>query len=113
VAALVWFALALIPSFGWVGPGSAFLVWSAPALVIFVLTWWWLASAGARPRGAWMVSGLGAWIVLVAAAWDGGDRWLPWWCIPAVPLLLLGFPPALTVLMTMTASEVDDEPPAL
>jgi hypothetical protein len=112
VAALVWFAVALILSVGWVGPASAFLAWSAPALVIFLLTWWWLALADARPRSAWMVSGLATWIVLVVAAWDGGDHWLPEWSFPVFVPLLLGFPPVVTVLMTLLASEVNDGPPA-
>jgi hypothetical protein len=33
-------------SFGWIGPAPAFLIWTAAALPLFLLTWWWQAKVG-------------------------------------------------------------------
>ena len=107
VAALVWFALCLFGSVGWLGPGPAFLAWSAPALVIFALTIRWLSSAGVRPSVARIGVGLVIWGVLVAAAWDGGNRWVPEWSFPTFGLLFLGFPIALSWLMLRLTRRVD------
>ncbi|HET7584320.1 MAG TPA: hypothetical protein VFK13_05400 [Gemmatimonadaceae bacterium] len=85
------------------GPGLAFLAWSVPAGAIFLLTWRWLAAVDAGPSMLGGVMVLLAWGLLAAAAWDGGEHWVPAWSFPALIVLTLGFPLVLTALMWWVA----------
>src|SRR5688500_10026714 len=89
LATLVWFLVALLASVGWLGPGSAFLAWSMPAIVLAVLTWKWLRAIGASLSKGQVAVGLVIWGALAAAAWDGGDQWVPEWSFAAFGILLL------------------------
>ena len=96
---LVWFLIALWASLAWLGPGPAFLAWSAPAFLLAVLTWRWLAAVAAAPARTAVLLVVAAWTVLAVAAWDSGDRLLPPWSFPAFWVSLIGFPFGVTFYM--------------
>src|SRR3954470_19906884 len=61
------FIVLMYASFGWIGPAPAFLIWSAGALPLFLLTLWWRANVGlavSRTRAALILL---LWIALSAA----------------------------------------------
>ena len=102
---LVWFLIALGAGLFWVGPGPAFLAWSAPAFLLAVLTWWWLAAVAAEPGRVTVLLVVAVWAALVVAAWDGGDRLVPSWSFPAFWVTLIGFPFGLTFVMRRLAGK--------
>ena len=105
VTLFVWFLLAFLISFGWVGPGPAFLIWSAPAVVVFFLAWR-LLMRGLRPVHQWALFGVTfLWLVLVIAAWDGGDRFVPQSLFAPVLVVLVLFPPLLGALVVSLARQ--------
>jgi len=110
---LVWFVVALFAAGAWVGPGAAFLAWSAPAAVLAGLTWRWLAALGAAPGRRAAALFLAAWATLALAAWDGGDRIVPTWSFPAFWVLLVGFPLGVTALMRRLARRAGPVTPAV
>ena len=96
---LVWFLIALWAGLFWLGPGPAFLAWSAPAFLLAILTWWWVAAVAAGPGRVAVLLVTAAWAVLAVAAWDSGDRLLPTWSFPALWVSLIGFPFGVTFYM--------------
>ena len=102
---LIWFLVALGAGAAWVGPGPAFLAWTAPAALLAALTWRWLAAFGAQPPRRKTVLGLVAWTVLAFVAWDSGDRYVPEWLFPAAWVLLIGFPFGVTAIMRRLAQQ--------
>jgi hypothetical protein len=65
---LVWFEVVLLVSFGWVGPGPAFFLWSLPALPLAVMTWtWWRRLGLVRTHAPVLAAGI-AWLLLLVGA---------------------------------------------
>ena len=77
LAGVLWFVFCRAASFGWVGPGPAFLAWTVPTLPLAFFTWWWLRRVKRAPSWPLGTAGLVVWLGLAAAALDGGDALLP------------------------------------
>jgi hypothetical protein len=92
IATLVWFGFLLATSSGWVGSGPAFLLWSAPAFPLAVITWSWLRRGHRSPSKGSCVALLVAWMGLTLVAWDGGDHLIPATLFRAFTIALDLFP---------------------
>jgi hypothetical protein len=67
VAAGAGFLILMYASLGWVGPAPAFLIWTAGALPLYLLTWWWRSRIGFSASPRTNLIALFTWVLLCAA----------------------------------------------
>lgn len=67
VAAGACFLLLMYASFGWVGPGPAFLTWTAGGVPLFLITSWWQRRIGLSPSLRPGLLTLLLWLLLAVA----------------------------------------------
>jgi hypothetical protein len=116
---IAWSALTLLygglwlVTVGWIGPVLAFFAWTPLALPVAALTRLRLAKLQAAPSRAWTVAVAAIWAVLVVAAWDGGERYLPeslFWVTTGCITL---FPPILALAAVRATARAAGSAPAL
>jgi len=96
VAAGACFLLLLYASFGLVGPGPAFLTWTAGGVPLFMITWWWQRriglSSSLRPELltllVWLL--LGVAIPTIKTPTSQAPRPLQWALMAALVLFPIG-----------------------
>jgi hypothetical protein len=95
LAALILYLGLLVLSLGYLGPYWAFVYWSAAAIPVFILSWYWLYRARGSLPFRLLVLILTAWMSVFLLIWLGdlGDGttilfWVAFALTGALPLLI-------------------------